>query len=67
MSASSADALEQPALALVLAGRGLDGNAAPLAGEAVVVTGSMTGPLGALSRNEMNELIERAGGNALHR
>ncbi|WP_425557854.1 NAD-dependent DNA ligase LigA [Kitasatospora cystarginea] len=38
--------------------------AGPLAGEAVVVTGSMTGPLGALSRNEMNELIERAGGKA---
>ncbi|GLW69668.1 DNA ligase 2 [Kitasatospora phosalacinea] len=38
--------------------------AGPLAGEAVVVTGSMTGPLAALSRNEMNELIERAGGRA---
>nr|WP_037901772.1 NAD-dependent DNA ligase LigA [Streptomyces sp. NRRL S-350] len=38
--------------------------AGPLAGEAVVVTGSMTGPLAALSRNEMNELIERAGGKA---
>ncbi|WP_380282146.1 NAD-dependent DNA ligase LigA [Kitasatospora purpeofusca] len=37
---------------------------APLAGEAVVVTGAMTGPLAALSRNEMNELIERAGGKA---
>ncbi|WP_254898116.1 NAD-dependent DNA ligase LigA [Kitasatospora sp. NA04385] len=36
----------------------------PLAGEAVVVTGSMTGPLAALSRNEVNELIERAGGKA---
>ncbi|MFE9428672.1 NAD-dependent DNA ligase LigA [Kitasatospora sp. NPDC006697] len=36
----------------------------PLAGEAVVVTGSMTGALAALSRNEMNELIERAGGKA---
>ncbi|MER5639074.1 NAD-dependent DNA ligase LigA [Kitasatospora sp. NPDC002227] len=36
----------------------------PLAGEAVVVTGAMTGPLAALSRNEMNELIERAGGKA---
>ncbi|MFF4341749.1 NAD-dependent DNA ligase LigA [Kitasatospora sp. NPDC001540] len=38
--------------------------AGPLTGEAVVVTGSMTGPLAALSRNEMNELIERAGGKA---
>ncbi|MGW4383561.1 NAD-dependent DNA ligase LigA [Kitasatospora sp. NPDC004531] len=36
----------------------------PLAGEAVVVTGSMSGPLAALSRNEMNELIERAGGKS---
>ncbi|RPE29602.1 NAD-dependent DNA ligase LigA [Kitasatospora cineracea] len=36
----------------------------PLSGEAVVVTGSMTGALAALSRNEMNELIERAGGKA---
>lgn len=36
----------------------------PLAGQAVVVTGSTTGPLAALSRNEMNELIERAGGKA---
>ncbi|MFE7564580.1 NAD-dependent DNA ligase LigA [Kitasatospora sp. NPDC057500] len=40
------------------------GEAGPLAGEAVVVTGSMTGALAALSRNEMNELIERAGGKA---
>ncbi|MGW0712203.1 NAD-dependent DNA ligase LigA [Streptomyces sp. NPDC002643] len=36
----------------------------PLAGMAVVVTGAMTGPLEKLSRNEMNELIERAGGRA---
>ncbi|WP_412538023.1 NAD-dependent DNA ligase LigA [Longispora sp. K20-0274] len=36
----------------------------PLAGKSVVVTGSMTGPLADLSRNEMNELIERAGGKA---
>ncbi|MDN3353782.1 NAD-dependent DNA ligase LigA [Actinomadura sp. DC4] len=34
----------------------------PLTGMTVVVTGSMTGPLAALSRNEMNDLIERAGG-----
>ncbi|MFJ4679180.1 NAD-dependent DNA ligase LigA [Kitasatospora sp. NPDC088783] len=40
------------------------GAAGPLTGEAVVVTGSMTGVLAALSRNEMNELIERAGGKA---
>ncbi|MEV0194900.1 NAD-dependent DNA ligase LigA [Nonomuraea sp. NPDC050691] len=36
----------------------------PLAGMAVVVTGTMTGPLQALSRNEVNELVERAGGKA---
>ncbi|MFD0664012.1 BRCT domain-containing protein [Thermocatellispora tengchongensis] len=30
----------------------------------VVVTGSMTGPLESLTRTEMNELIERAGGRA---
>lgn len=32
----------------------------PLAGMTVVVTGAMTGPLEKLSRNQMNELIERA-------
>ncbi|GAA5058805.1 DNA ligase (NAD+) [Thermocatellispora tengchongensis] len=36
----------------------------PLAGMSVVVTGSMTGPLESLTRTEMNELIERAGGRA---
>ncbi|TMR14085.1 NAD-dependent DNA ligase LigA [Nonomuraea turkmeniaca] len=36
----------------------------PLNGMSVVVTGAMTGALDALSRNEMNELIERAGGKA---
>jgi DNA ligase (NAD+) len=30
----------------------------------VVVTGAMTGPLEKLSRNQMNELIERAGGKS---
>ncbi|MFE4973557.1 NAD-dependent DNA ligase LigA [Kitasatospora sp. NPDC056651] len=39
-------------------------DAGPLAAEAVVVTGSMTGALADLSRNQMNELIERAGGKA---
>lgn len=33
----------------------------PLAGMSVVVTGAMTGALAALSRNEMNELIEQNG------
>ncbi|MEU2743883.1 NAD-dependent DNA ligase LigA [Streptomyces sp. NPDC007095] len=36
----------------------------PLTGMAVVVTGAMTGPLEKLSRNEMNELIELAGGRS---
>lgn len=38
--------------------------AGPLAGMKVVVTGAMTGPLEKLSRNQMNELIERAGGKS---
>ncbi|MDX3101283.1 NAD-dependent DNA ligase LigA [Nonomuraea angiospora] len=36
----------------------------PLSSMSVVVTGTMTGPLAALSRNEVNELIERAGGKS---
>ncbi|WP_307059451.1 NAD-dependent DNA ligase LigA [Streptomyces achromogenes] len=36
----------------------------PLAGMTVVVTGAMTGSLEKLSRNQMNELIERAGGRS---
>jgi DNA ligase (NAD+) len=36
----------------------------PLTGMTVVVTGAMTGPLQQLSRNQMNELIERAGGRS---
>nr|WP_204745623.1 NAD-dependent DNA ligase LigA [Glycomyces paridis] len=36
----------------------------PLADRTVVVTGGMTGPLESYSRNEMNELIARAGGRA---
>ncbi|MGW4566164.1 NAD-dependent DNA ligase LigA [Streptomyces sp. NPDC004561] len=38
--------------------------AGSLAGMTVVVTGAMTGPLEQLSRNQMNELIERAGGRS---
>ncbi|MFD5794429.1 NAD-dependent DNA ligase LigA [Streptomyces diastatochromogenes] len=38
--------------------------AGPLAGMTVVVTGAMTGALEKLSRNEMNELVERAGGRS---
>ncbi|MFJ8074540.1 NAD-dependent DNA ligase LigA [Streptomyces sp. NPDC096176] len=40
------------------------GDAGPLDGMTVVVTGAMTGPLEKLSRNQMNELIERAGGKS---
>ncbi|WP_405595286.1 NAD-dependent DNA ligase LigA [Streptomyces sp. NBC_01410] len=36
----------------------------PLAGMTVVVTGAMTGVLEKLSRNQMNELVERAGGKS---
>lgn len=45
-------------------GEGVAAGAGPLAGQSVVVTGSMTGALAELSRNAMNELIERAGGKA---
>ncbi|MFC5182505.1 NAD-dependent DNA ligase LigA [Actinomadura harenae] len=41
-----------------------EADALPLAGMTVVVTGAMTGALADLSRNEMNELIERAGGKS---
>ncbi|RPK55682.1 DNA ligase [Streptomyces sp. ADI96-02] len=40
------------------------GSELPLAGLTVVVTGAMTGALEKLSRNQMNELIERAGGKS---
>ncbi|MGW6464950.1 NAD-dependent DNA ligase LigA [Streptomyces rubiginosohelvolus] len=40
------------------------GSALPLAGMTVVVTGAMSGALEKLSRNQMNELIERAGGKS---
>ncbi|WP_323189407.1 NAD-dependent DNA ligase LigA [Kitasatospora sp. NBC_00240] len=38
--------------------------APPLTGKAVVATGTMSGPLAGMSRNDVNELIERAGGRA---
>ncbi|GAA4984967.1 hypothetical protein GCM10025734_08170 [Kitasatospora paranensis] len=43
------------------AGQDTGATAGPLAGETVVVTGSMSGALAELSRNAVNELIERAG------
>ncbi|CAD5924730.1 DNA ligase 1 [Streptomyces sp. KY75] len=45
-------------------GGGGTGAELPLAGLKVVVTGAMTGALEKLSRNQMNELIERAGGKS---
>ena len=39
-------------------------SSAVLAGKTVVVTGAMTGPLASLSRNQVHELIETAGGKA---
>ncbi|WP_432022656.1 NAD-dependent DNA ligase LigA [Streptomyces parvus] len=45
-------------------GDGGTGPTLPLAGMTVVVTGAMTGALEKLSRNQMNELIERAGGKS---
>ncbi|MGW0944780.1 NAD-dependent DNA ligase LigA [Streptomyces sp. NPDC002623] len=43
---------------------GADAADGALAGMTVVVTGAMTGVLEKLSRNQMNELIERAGGRS---
>ncbi|MFI7286240.1 NAD-dependent DNA ligase LigA [Streptomyces anulatus] len=40
------------------------GSTLPLTGMTVVVTGAMSGALEKLSRNQMNELIERAGGKS---
>nr|WP_234307380.1 MULTISPECIES: NAD-dependent DNA ligase LigA [unclassified Streptomyces] len=45
-------------------GTGAEPAAGPLTGMTVVVTGAMTGPLEKLSRNQMNELVERAGGRS---
>lgn len=56
-----------PAPAADIAGEGSptdDAQGGPLTGMTVVVTGAMTGPLEALSRAQMNELIEGAGGRS---
>ncbi|MER6502728.1 NAD-dependent DNA ligase LigA [Streptomyces sp. NPDC001455] len=57
---------EEPAQTASEDGEGnADGAAGlPLHGMTVVVTGAMTGVLEKLSRNQMNELIERAGGKS---
>ncbi|MBD0673903.1 hypothetical protein BU198_25110 [Streptomyces sp. CBMA156] len=47
-----------------LAGVGDADKPGPLTGKKVAVAGAMDGPLAALSRNQMNELIEAAGGRA---
>ncbi|MFC9327459.1 NAD-dependent DNA ligase LigA [Kitasatospora sp. NPDC057015] len=63
--AGPAPAGDEAAATATTAGTGDgDGPELPLTGMAVVVTGAMTGPLEALGRNEMNALIERAGGRA---
>ncbi|MQY06324.1 NAD-dependent DNA ligase LigA [Actinomadura macrotermitis] len=41
-----------------------DADELPLSGMSVVVTGAMSGPLADLTRTQVNELIERAGGKA---
>ncbi|WP_228989171.1 NAD-dependent DNA ligase LigA [Streptomyces sp. DH8] len=46
------------------AAAGATGAAPPLAGMTVVVTGAMSGALEKLTRNQVNELIERAGGRS---
>ncbi len=56
-------ALGLPATATIAPESGAS-TAQALAGMSVVVTGSMTGALADKSRNEMNELIESAGGKA---
>ncbi|MFF3626862.1 NAD-dependent DNA ligase LigA [Streptomyces sp. NPDC002164] len=57
---------EEPAQTASEDGEGKADGAAglPLHGMTVVVTGAMTGVLEKLSRNQMNELIERAGGKS---
>ncbi|NRQ34662.1 NAD-dependent DNA ligase LigA [Nonomuraea sp. NN258] len=55
---------EVAAVAAVAEGEAVVSVVLPLTGMSVVVTGAMSGPLETLSRNEMNELIERAGGKA---
>jgi DNA ligase (NAD+) len=69
LAAAGVNMTEPGATPPTQAGTGSDATTAaqaagPLAGMAVVVTGTMTGPLEKLSRNQMNELVERAGGRA---
>ena len=56
--------MAEPGVVVATGAAGLGGDPLPLAGMTVVVTGAMSGPLEALSRGEMNALIERAGGKA---
>jgi DNA ligase (NAD+) len=70
LAAAGVNMTEPGAVPPVAAGGDAEGGqpaevaAGPLVGMAVVVTGAMTGALEKLSRNQMNELIERAGGRA---
>ncbi|WP_199486725.1 NAD-dependent DNA ligase LigA [Actinomadura logoneensis] len=56
--------MAEPGAVAAVAGDDAERAALPLDGMTVVVTGAMTGALADLSRNEMNELVERAGGKA---
>lgn len=60
--ASTIDRLEAAGIAMEIVANQEDGR--PLDGLTVVVTGAMSGPLAGLSRNEMNEVIDRSGGKA---
>ncbi|MGW7267022.1 NAD-dependent DNA ligase LigA [Streptomyces sp. NPDC054842] len=70
LAAAGVNMTEPGATPPVAAGGDTDGGqaaaeaAGPLAGMTVVVTGAMTGALEKLSRNQTNELIERAGGRS---
>ena len=63
-AASATASSSAPSSASSSAPSSAPGPGLPLAGMTVVVTGAMTGPLASLSRTEMNDLIERAGGRA---
>jgi DNA ligase (NAD+) len=58
--------MTEPGITPAAASGAADGAEAglPLAGMSVVATGAMTDPLAELSRNQVNEVIERAGGKA---
>ncbi|WP_280891890.1 NAD-dependent DNA ligase LigA [Streptomyces sp. LBL] len=63
-SPTTGDTMDGDSPEATKATKATEATAMPLAGMTVVVTGAMTGPLEKLSRNQMNELIERAGGRS---